>query len=42
MRDGAEVDDEDAVSVRVVIPRLLPAMPRLTVGAKVSLEPGDG
>jgi hypothetical protein len=42
MRDGAEVDDEDAVSVRVVIPRLLPAMPRLTVGAKAALEPGDG
>lgn len=42
MRDGAEVSEGDAVSVRVVIPRLLPAMPRLTVGAKAALEPGDG
>lgn len=42
MRDGARVSDGEAVSVRVVIPRLLPAMPRLTVGAKAALEPGDG
>ena len=33
---GAEVSDREAVSVRVVIPRLLPAMPRLTVGAKAA------
>lgn len=42
MRDGAEVSDGDGVSVRVVIPRLLPAMPQLTVGAGAALEPGDG
>lgn len=42
MRDGAEVRDGDAVSVRVVIPRLLPAMPELRVGARSALEPGDG
>lgn len=42
MRDGAEVRDGDAVSVRVVIPRLLPAMPELRVGAKSALDPGDG
>lgn len=42
MRPGAEVDEGDAVSVRVVIPRLLPAMPDLTVGAEAALEPGDG
>jgi hypothetical protein len=42
MRNGAEVDDGDGVSVRVVIPRLLPTMPRLTVGAGAALEPGDG
>ncbi|HEX6688162.1 MAG TPA: hypothetical protein VF085_05800 [Solirubrobacterales bacterium] len=41
LRDGAEVGDADAVSVRVVIPTLLPAMPRLTVGAKATLEPDD-
>ncbi len=42
MRDGAEVDDDDGVSVRVVIPTLLPAMPRLTVGAGATLESSDG
>jgi hypothetical protein len=40
MRDGAEVDDGDGVSVRVVIPKLLPVMPRLTVGAGAALESG--
>jgi hypothetical protein len=40
LRSGAQVSDADAVSVRVVIPRLLPGMPRLTVGAKAGL--GDG
>lgn len=42
MRKGAEVDEGDAVAVRVVIPRLLPAMPELTVGARATLESGDG
>jgi hypothetical protein len=42
MREGAEVDDGDGVSVQVVIPKLLPAMPRLTVGAGAALGPGDG
>ena len=41
MRDEAQVREGDAVSVRVVIPRLLPAMPELTVSAKAALEPGD-
>lgn len=41
MRDGAEVSDGGGVSVRVVIPELLPAMPRLTVGAGAALE-ADG
>lgn len=40
LRSGAEVDDVGAVSVRVAIPRLLPAMPRLTVAARTEL--GDG
>jgi hypothetical protein len=40
LRSGAEVDDSGAVSVRVAIPRLVPGMPRLTVGAKTEL--GDG
>lgn len=42
MRGGAEVSDGDAVSVRVAIPRLLPGLPRVTVGAKAALEHGDG
>jgi hypothetical protein len=42
LRSGAEVDEGDAVSVRVPIPRLLPMLPKLTVGAKASLESGDG
>jgi hypothetical protein len=41
MRSEAEVREEEAVSVRVVVPRLLPAMPRLTVGAKAALKSGD-
>jgi hypothetical protein len=42
LRDGAEVSDGDAVSVRVAIPRLLPGVPVLTVGAEAALEAGDG
>ncbi len=42
MQGGAEVSAGDAVSVRVGIPRLLPGLPRLTVGAKATLGPGDG
>jgi hypothetical protein len=40
LRSGAEVDGSDAVSVRVAIPRLLPGLPRLMVGAESGL--GDG
>jgi hypothetical protein len=42
MREGAEVSGSDAVAVRVRIPRLLPAMPRLSVGAEARLGGGDG
>jgi hypothetical protein len=42
MRAGASVSDGDEVSVRVGVPRLLPGLPRLTVGAKATLGPGDG
>ncbi len=42
MRGGAEVGDADAISVRVAVPRLLPGMPRLMVGAKFGLGEGDG
>ena len=42
LRPGAEVEDEGSISVQVRIPRLLPAMPRLTVGAETELGEGDG
>ncbi len=42
MRVGAEVRGSEAVAVRVRIPRLLPAMPRLYVGAEAGLGEGDG
>jgi hypothetical protein len=36
-REGARVSQADGVAVQVAIPRLLPALPRLTVGAKSGL-----
>ena len=42
MRGGSKVDDSGEVSVRVGVPRLLPVLPRVMVGAKSALEPGDG
>jgi hypothetical protein len=42
MRGGAKVEEDEGVSVRVAVPRLLPALPRVTVGARASLEAGDG
>ncbi len=40
LRSGAQVNDADTITVRVVVPRLLPALPRLMVGAESGL--GDG
>jgi Flp pilus assembly protein TadG len=42
MRRGAEVREDGAVAVRVVVPKLLPVLPRLTVGAEAGLGTGDG
>ena len=42
MRAGSEVEDSGAVSVRVPVPRLIPELPRLMVGARSSLESNDG
>lgn len=42
MREGAEVESGDAVSVRVVVPRLLPVVPRVTVGARAALGADGG
>lgn len=40
LRSGAQISDSGAVSVRVPIPHLLPALPKLMAGAKTGL--GDG
>lgn len=42
LRSGSKVGDSGAVSVRVPIPRIVPGLPRLTVGATAGLGPGDG
>ena len=42
LREGAKVEDAEDVSVRVAVPRLFPGLPRVMVGARASLEPGDG
>lgn len=42
MREGAKVDDEDGVAVRVEVPRLIPVLPELRVGARSGLEAGGG
>jgi hypothetical protein len=42
LRHGASVSDRDGVRVRVPVPELLSALPRLTVDARSSLETVDG
>jgi hypothetical protein len=42
LRPGARVESSGEVSVRVSVPRLLPSLPRLMVGASSSLEASDG
>jgi Flp pilus assembly protein TadG len=42
MRAGAEVGTSGAVSVRVAVPWLLPALPKVTVAARTDLGDGDG
>ena len=37
MREGSSVHDRDGVEVRVLVPKLLPEMPALAVGARSSL-----
>jgi hypothetical protein len=37
LRDDVRVSEAEGVAVQVAIPRLLPALPRLTVGAKSGL-----
>jgi hypothetical protein len=42
LREGSKVDDSGAVSVRVPVPRLLPELPRVMVGAKADLDSSGG
>ncbi|HET9152636.1 MAG TPA: hypothetical protein VFN85_00805 [Solirubrobacterales bacterium] len=42
MRKGSKVGGEDGVEVEVVVPRLIPSLPPVRVGARSSLEGGDG
>jgi len=42
MRGAAEVTEGDGVSVRVEVPRLVPSLPQVRVGARSGLEPDDG
>ncbi len=42
MRNESEVSDSGAVSVRVQVPRLLPALPHVTVGARAELGSSGG
>ena len=42
MRAEAKVEDEEGVSVRVEVPRLIPSLPSVRVGASSDLEPSGG
>lgn len=42
LRDGAEVGADRGVSVKVPVPRLLPGLPVIKVGAGTRLGPGGG
>ena len=42
LREGARVAEDDGVSVRVGVPRLIPGLPAIRVGSKTSLEARDG
>jgi hypothetical protein len=42
LRRGARVEEDAGVGVRVEIPRLIPSLPPLRVGAASSLEGDDG
>lgn len=42
LRGGADISDGDEVSVEVTIPRVLPVLPEVRVGARAALEADDG
>lgn len=41
LRKGAEIEDADDLAVRVVVPRILPVLPKVNVDVHAALEPGD-
>jgi hypothetical protein len=41
LREGASVEDLGEVSVQVTVPRFLPGLPKLRVGASTALEAED-
>jgi hypothetical protein len=41
LREGATVNDEDDVGVRVRVPALIPGLPRIPLEASASLTAGD-
>jgi hypothetical protein len=42
MRRRAKVEEGDGVAVRIEVPRLIPSLPPLRVGARSGLESGGG
>jgi hypothetical protein len=42
LRRGARVEDDAGVTVRVEVPRLIPSLPPLRVGASTEIGVGDG
>lgn len=42
LRDGSRVEDGKEISVQVPVPRFLPGLPPVRVGASAALEAGDG
>jgi hypothetical protein len=42
VEEGAEEEDGGGVSIRVEVPRLVPALPEIRVGARSGLGDGDG
>lgn len=42
LRDEARVEDGEEVAVRVEVPRFLPGLPVIRLGARTTLEAGDG
>jgi hypothetical protein len=42
MREGARIETDEDVAVRVEVPRLIPSLPEMRVAARSGLEAGGG